>query len=316
MPLPSVRACLVAAVTASAHALAASPAQATFIAAGQDPVGDTTGGHPARDLLGVSLAYDKRTGALRGGVKLAAAPFEGAAANLTLFAGRRSATGSGCNAYPAIGFGTQTDLRGVRWVRFAAAGAAPQDGAATKTYDGPIEEYEARAATLRGARPECVIAQLSDPATGAVHDVAGPYAVRALPELELALGTLPTMRPNRTRTVRVALRNPGDAATGRLRLSIGGARGMSIRAARTVPSIAAGSRRTVAIRVTLSRRARSLTDLRVTARNADGLQARDEGRLVLVKNGGSGGSGGGGKGGSKLCYRYTWTPPYSALRPC
>lgn len=122
---------------------AASTASANFVAAGEDPAGDSVDPSPGRDIIGVALTYDRRTGHLRGGVRLRGEPTGEAPANLTLFAGRRTATG--CDGYPAIGFATQTDLRGADWVRFGAPGVpAAGTGRATKTYEGSAESTKRR----------------------------------------------------------------------------------------------------------------------------------------------------------------------------
>ena len=321
MPSSHRRARTAVALLAAALGLAAVPssASATQLVVGEDPAGDAADPHPGRDLVGVALTYDRRTGHLRAGVRLAGTPSDDAPANLTVFAGHRTATG--CNRFPAIGFATQTDLRTAQWVRLDGADAAPTTGWADKRYEDAAEEYEVTDRALAGERPDCVVAQLNEPGnTAVVYDVAGPFDLRGLPELEAKLGRLPaTMAPGRTRTVRLTLRNPGDASTGRVRLSASRARGMTVRMPRSVPALRAGAKRTVPIRVTLSRRARSTTPLRVTATAASGLRARDEGSLSLRRAapGGGGGGGGGDSGsGSGLCYRYTWYPPFSELVPC
>lgn len=299
-----------------AAAAAAAPASANFVAGGGDPAGDATDPSPGRDIVAVGFAYDRRTGHVRGGVRLNGDP-AGSPSNLTLFAGHRTATG--CNGFPAVGFGTQTDLRRAAWVRLDAPGAPAAQGTATKLYDVAIEEYEATAAALAGRRPDCVIAQLGEPGNpGVVHDVAGPFPLRGLPEIEAKLGTVPaSFTAGRSRTVRVTLRNPGDAPTGRVRVAIAGARGLTVKAPRRLPSIAAGARRTVPLTVTLGRRARTLTTLKVTATAADGVRASIEDRLYLRQRRGSAGGGSGSAGGAtKLCNKYTWLPPYSTLVPC
>ncbi|MGE4428168.1 MAG: CARDB domain-containing protein [Solirubrobacteraceae bacterium] len=299
--------------------LALAPsAHANFVADGQDPAGDAADGNPGRDIVGVGFAYDRRTGHLKGGVRLAAEPTAGAPANLTLFAGHR--TGTGCNGFPAIGFGTQTDLRNADWVRLDGPGRERQTGAANKTYDGAIEEYEATTSTVKGQRPDCVIAQLNDPANPTiVYDTAGPYELRGLPELTAGLSRVPSvMRPGRTRTVRLTVRNRGDGSSGRVRLKVKKARGLKVRMSRSVKAIRAGKRRTVSLRVTLSSRARTTTKLSITATGKGGVRAGDERSLYLRrKKPSSGGSSGGGNSrGPSLCFRYHWLPPYSQLVPC
>lgn len=294
----------------------AAPASANFLATGQDQAGDAADGNPARDIVAVGLSYDRRTGHLKGGVRLAGEPDGDSAANLTIFAGRRTA--AGCTAYPAIGFATQTDLRGASWVRLNGTGPSQVlSGGATKTYDGVAEEYETTQKALAGARPNCVIAQLNDPGDdGVVYDVAGPFPLRPLPELEATLAKLPPrMAPNRTRTIRVTLRNPGDATTGRIRLGVAGARGLTVKAPKSLPALRPGAKRVVPLRVTLSAGARTSTALKVTAIAARGPRALDQGNLYLKRPPRAGG-GGGAAPGPQLCFRYTWLPPYSELRPC
>src|SRR5688572_8039211 len=170
MMLPYAR-MLIALLTLTIGLGLTSSASANFVALGIDPADDSADPSPGRDIVKVGLSYDRRTGHLKGGVMLRGAPTGAAPANLTLFAGRRTATG--CNGYPAIGFGTQTDMRGADWVLLRSAAAQPISGRATKTYDGAAEEYEATAAQLRGKRPNCVIAQLNEPGNSAgVYDVS------------------------------------------------------------------------------------------------------------------------------------------------
>ncbi len=256
-------------------------ASANFVATGQDPAGDSADASPARDIVRVGLAYDRRTGNLKGGVRLAGSPSSDTAANLTVFAGRT--TSGGCTGYPAIGFGTQTDLTGADWVLLHDSASPPVRGDAEKVYDEVAEEYEATEDALRGKRPNCVIARLNQPADpGNVFDIAGPVKLRGLPELEARFGNVPAIfYKGRTRKIR---------------------------------TIRPGSKRKVTLRITLSRRAQKLTDLKLTAKTRSGIRAQVEERLYLTQSSGSGG--GGGSGGTNLCYEYHWLPPYSKLVIC
>lgn len=296
-----------------------SSASANFVATGTDPAGDSTDPHPGRDIVRVGLTYDRRTGNMQGGVMLRGEPSSEAPANLTIFAGRRTATG--CNGYPAIGFATQTDMRGADWVLLRSPTARPITGQATKTYEGRAEDYEATDWQLRGMRPNCVIAQLNEPGNSAVvYDVSGPHAVRGLPELEIKMGNVPTsVRPNRPQRIRVVVRNVGDGPSGRLRLAAGKARGLKVQMQRHLASIRPGARRAFNLRVTLNRRARSTTPLKLTAVGPQRLRAVAEEDLYLSRPRTPSRGGGGGGGDSsppKLCFRYTWLPPFSQLVPC
>lgn len=321
MPPSSFRPLVAVPLGLLALAAAAPAAQANFVGLGQDPAGDAADPHPGRDIVSVGTAYDRRTGHLRGGVRLRGEPGQEAPANLTLFAGNRTPTG--CNAFPAIGFGTQTNLTGADWVRLDRAGGAPAArGSAKKLYDVATEEYEATTKDLAGRRPDCVIAQLNEPGNPAnVYDVAGPFALKGLPELEVRLGKAPAIfRSGKPRTIRATVRNVGDGPTGRVRLAVPGAKGLKVAMPKRLNSIRPGARRTVSLRVTLSSRSESFTTLRLRATGADGVRAEADDRLYRSsRTGGSSGGGGGagsGNGGSKLCYRYHWLPPYSKLEPC
>lgn len=308
-------AALVPVLLAGLLATAAAPAQANFVGTGQDPAGDAAGPHPGLDVVGVGLTYDRRTGALRGGVRFAAPLSNDVPANLQLIAGRRTATG--CNGYPAVGFVTQTDQTGVNWLRATAAGPPRWTGRAVKLYEATTEDYEAIADELEGVRPDCVVATLTAPDdVGVVYDVAGPFRLRGLPELELAFGRVETvMRAGRPQRIRVTLHNAGDGSTGRLRLAVAGARGLTARLPRSIPALRPGARRTVTLDATLSSRARQFTTLRVTATGADRLRATIEDDVYLGSAPRDGSGGGGGED-ARLCYGYTWTPPYAELRPC
>ena len=298
-----------------------SSASANFVATGKDAARDATDADPGRDIVRVGFSYDRRTGEMRGGVRLRGAPNPAAPANLTVFAGRRTATG--CNGYPAIGFATQTDMDSASWVILRSPDGMADTGYAEKTIGGAAEDYQATAWSLRGFRPNCVIASLNEPGTADnVYDVAGPYVLRGLAELEVKINRVPpTLRPDRPRRLRAVLRNVGDGPTGRVRLAVRGVRGLKARLPRAVKNIRPGTRRVVTLRVTLNRRARNITPLRLTARARNGVRAVVNEKLPRYRapgrgGGGGGGTGGGGEGGSQLCFRYTWLPPYSELVPC
>jgi hypothetical protein len=298
-------------------ALAAPPASASYVAAGSDPANDAATPHGGHDIVGVVMVHDPRTGTLRAQVRLRGAPADEVPANLTVFAGHRTPTG--CSGYPAIGFGTLDVARGADWVRLDAAGAPPRHGDASKQGGGEtVQEFESTEGAFRNQRPNCVVATTADPENvQSVYDQAGPFALRATAGLTAEIGKAPTMRPGRTRTIRVVLRNPGHAKTGRIRLSVPGARGMRVSHPRRLGSIAGGKRRTVALRVTLSSRAKPTTKLRVKVTAPRKLSAAAETSLRLIRpSSGAGGGGNGSGDGPKLCYRYTWYPPYGELQIC
>jgi len=286
----------------AAGLLAAPAADANFIAAGPDGRGDGADASPGRDIAVVALSYDRRRGLLRGGVALRGEPTDASRAFVSLFAGRR--TSGGCDGYPAIGLSSFTTDALARWTRFDAAGPPAASGDAPKQRPGgELQKFEVAARALAGRALDCVTAVVTDPADPrTVYDSAGPFAFEPRPELAARLGRAPSaLRPGRTGTVRLTVRNPGDAATGRIRVAVGRARGLTARAPRAVASLRPGQRRTVAIRVGLSRRAKASTPLRVTA-TAGRLRVRAATTLSLRKP--PRGGGGGGGDGSSVCASY------------
>lgn len=292
--------------------------QASYVGSGSDPASDVTTSSPGHDIIGVAAALDPRTGQMRAQIRLRGEPSADAPADINVFAGRRTATG--CNGFPAVGFSTLDTVRGAKAVRLPSATAQPtvrsiaKDGAMTA-----VQELDATLDAFKGiASPNCVIARSAQwDDVSVVHDVAGPFSLKGVPGLIAELGKVPSsIKPGQTRTIRLVLRNPGHAKTGRIRLSVGKARGLSVRYPRTVASLAGGKRKTVALRVTLSSGAKTTTKLRVKATAPQKLTASADTRLYLTKPSSDSSGGGGGGNKPKLCYRYTWYPPYGELRPC
>jgi hypothetical protein len=285
--------------------LASAPvAAANFVATAEDPAADSTDPSPGRDLTAIGLSYD-RSGALFGTVRLRGEPTEETPALVTLFAGTRTA--SGCNGTPAAGFGSDSTDFGARWLRLDdPTGNGPRGDAAKVGTFSAVQEFEATEDQLAGQKLDCVIAMLSEPGNAAnVYDTAGPLDLVAQPALALKIGGVPRkFASGRPRRIKLVLTNAGDAPTGSIRLKLSRARGLAVKAKRTVKSIPPGGRRTVTATVTLGARARTITDLKVSA-SAGRLKVRAETELVLRKPGG--GNGGGGGGG--VCTR--WIPDLS-----
>jgi hypothetical protein len=301
-------------ILAAAVLAPAATAQATFVVSAEDPAGDSADSNPARDLVRIAFEYNRRTGAIKGGSLLAGQPVRETGADLSIFAGT---TEDGvCGGFPAIGFSTATHLTGVNWVKLSGPGTAEDSGTANKVYEGAAEDYEAFPRELAGQRPDCVSAQLSEPGNpSVVYDTAGPFRLTALPELEATFGDVPFLNAGgKGKSFRIVLRNVGDAGSGRVKLRLDPQRGLKIKLPKAVKSLKAGERRRIRVTISASKRAKSSTPLYFTATGRDGIRAVDD-DYVLVTSGSSGGSKGGG-GKTKLCNRYTWTPPYSRLVPC
>jgi hypothetical protein len=291
----------------AALALAAG-ASASFVGQATDPSGDSADPNPGRDIVGAGLAYDPRTGGLFGTVRLRGEPGD-APGLLTLFAGMRTPTG--CNGYPAAGFGSMTDELGAAWLRLDdSSGTATARGDADKDgFRSALQEFEATDRQLAGRRPNCAVATLTEPGNAAVvYDTVGPIALVGQPVLALRIGRVPDRIPEgKTRKIKLTVSNTGNAPTRRVRLKVARAKGLkAIVKPRVLKRIAAGRKRTVSVSVTLGTRASLTTDLKVSAR-AGKLVARDEDTLSVRrkdKPSSDGGGGGGGYDGPKTCVRF------------
>jgi hypothetical protein len=289
--------------------LTAPLAQANFLGAAKDPAGDAADPSPARDIVAAAIAYDRRSGELRGGIALRGAPASETSSFIGLFAGVRTA--KGCNGYPAIGFGSYSDEWGASWARLEGPGPPSRSGEADKTgYLDPVQEFEISTRALAGRKVDCVVATLTEPGNATVvYDGIGPIPLRALPALEATLGEVSEpLRPGQQRRIKLTLRNPGDALTGRVKISFKRARGLQVQAPRKLAPIRPGKRRTVTIKVTLNKRASNPTTLSAVIA-AGKLSARVEESLYF-RSPPSGGNGDGGEGSSpQLCNR--WLPDLS-----
>jgi hypothetical protein len=298
---------LLAVVAAVAATLAlASTAQANFVATASDPAGDSTDPSPGRDIVGAGLAYDPRSGALAGGVALRGEPGD-APALIALYAGTQTATG--CDGYPTAGFGSFSDEFGASWLRLDdAAGAGPRGDADKDGYRSEVQEFRVTDRQLAGRRLSCVMASLTEPGNAAnVYDSVGPIALVGQPVLSLRIRGVPKRIPEgQSRTVKLVVANTGNARTRKVRLKIGRARGLKTTVKkRALKPIVPGRRRTVKVKVTLGARARTATDLKVTA-TAGKLVARAEETLYIRrKQSKPSPGGGGGQGGPQLCNRYS-----------
>ncbi len=296
---------------------AVAPAQAAYAGTGSDPAGDATDGNPAHDIVGFGASYGPADGTLVGLVRLAgSAAAASNDARVHVMAGHR--TPGGCVGYPAVGFRAYltVDSGSARWLRFAVPlDPRPEDGFARRedTDGRRTLRFEITDKRIAKLRIDCAMAWTTDDKAPDVPlDMTAPVGLRAQPELVTELGRLPaSQRVGQRRTVRVVLRNPGHKSTGRIRLSVANARGLSVQHPRTVASLKPGARRTVTLTTSLTRRAKPTTRLRVTATAGD-LRARVDGQLRRGSESSRGGSGSGGSGTNpppRLCNR--WMPDIS-----
>lgn len=285
----------------------AATAQANYIGSVKDPAGDVTDGNPARDIVGMGMSYDRRTGDVFGVVELRADPQDETRSLLTLFAGIRTPTG--CDGYPAVGFASDTDAFIADWLRLdRPTGPAALKGTALKRGTGTrTQRFETSEKQLGGRPLNCIIATLSEPGNPSnTYDTTGPVALTPQPALALRMGAVPkVMLPNRPRRIRLTVSNPGDAATGPVRIRFARARGLRTSPASfSLKSIPARGRRTATVRVRLTSGAKPTTAFKVTVK-AGRLTVRDDEDLYLRRpRKKPSGGGGGGDRTPRLCNRY------------
>lgn len=302
MPSALARALLAAAVVL----LVAAPAHASLIGEAADPAGDSASPDPGHDLLNVGLGYDRREGRVTAAFRLRGEPTTDAF--VAIIAATRDAAGS-CTG-GAIGVATRTTERGGTWHRFANPAQALARGEVSKVgVHRAVQQVEVDDRGAAGVRPDCLIAELADPANAAnVYDRVGPIALVAHPSLALELDGLPdTVRSGRSHRLRVTVSNPGDAPTANVRVRLPQVKGVRFarREVRLKP-IAAGGKRSAHVRVRFSPTASTRTE--VEARVTAGKLRVDGARRVFVRKPTSpkrrGGSGGGGAGTPSTCVRF------------
>ncbi len=274
----------------------AAPAHATFIADAPDPAGDAASPDPGHDLLAIGLGYDRASGQLAGAVALRGDP--DMPGFVALVAATRTSTG--CDEGPAIGFGSALDDFDAIWLRQDSGTVVTAHGEADKQGAGrAIQRFEVTDEKLARLRPDCVTVSMVDPANPqTVYDTAGPVELVPKPGLAIRLRGVPEkVRSGRAYRLKVAVSNPGDAPTGKIRLRLSRAKGLKApRRAVTVKSVRPGKKKTATFTVTLSRRARFATDLKMSAK-AGRLRATAE-KQVYVQTPRRKGSGGGGNTGT------------------
>ncbi|MGX6450224.1 hypothetical protein ACVU7I_19460, partial [Patulibacter sp. S7RM1-6] len=189
--------------------------------------GDAADAAPSRDLVAAGVGYDPGAGTLVAAVRLRGHLFGPTRSFLSVVAATPSA--SGCGG-AALGLGAATDDSSAQWHRFADPTTVVARGTAQHRGDGlDVQRLEVTDRALRGMAPGCAFVTLSsteDPAV--VYDALGPFRLKAYAGLRVALGSLPTsVRPGRRYALRIAVSNPGSAPTGRVRVRVGRARGLT-----------------------------------------------------------------------------------------
>lgn len=301
-----MRKCLVAMMLVLAGGFLLAPnAGAAFIAETTDPAGDSTSSHPGRDLRGAGIGFDQKTGFMVAVIALHGSPSDDGGSFLTIYAGMRTA--SGCNGYPAGGFGAMTDGWDAIWVRHNAPGQTQHGEADKSGYRSNVQRFEVETRKLAGRKWNCLTATLTDPENPEiVYDQIGTVAFRGLPSLRMNIQKVRRAVPvNRTRRIKVVVANPGDAPLRGASVRFAGDRGLKVwPRKRRLGVIRPGKRRAVFVRVKPRMAAGTSADLKVTVK-AGKLVARST-RTFKVKQPRRKPSGGGGGsfGGSGVCVQY------------
>lgn len=285
---------MTAAAAIAGLVLAAPAAPANFTATAEDPAGDASDASPGRDITAFGMDYDRRTGALKGIIRLRGAPGEEGRSLITLAVGMRTATG--CDGYPAGILGSDSDEFGASWLRVDAPGPATESGDADKRgFDDAVQTFSAETAALAGQPYQCAVALLSEPGNAAnVYDTAGPVDLVGQPALSVRVKVPKRFTPGRANRMTVRVSNPGDGPATGVRLRLSRERGLSATPRRrSLPTLAPGARRTIRVKLRLSARARDVTDLGVQVRERR-LVARGTVPLRLRRPSPGGGGGGGG----------------------
>ena len=271
----------------------ATPAQATVRqGTATDPAGDQAGGGAGSDIVSVGAQADDAGETVAIGVGLSAAPGSSYVfglvgtrngnscdARFVLFGGRPSTgeayyvrDGASSQASPA-----RMDVEG-RIVTLGATDAAqlavPFDcAAALVSADANARDVLDDAdlvALVADAPPAATPAPTPTPTPAPPTTTAhvAPVAVPKAAKLSASLGGAPAIiRRNRTLTLRLVLADDGSKATSAITVSVAQARGLSVARSRVkVARLKPAEKRTVKLRVRLTRRARVTTPVRVTVR--------------------------------------------------
>ena len=288
----------------------AATARAEFIATATDPSGDAADPSPGRDITSVGLAYDRKAGSLSGFVRLAGSPEEFPSL-ITLFASVRTATG--CDGYPAGGFGSYSGEFGASWLQLdSATGPPAARGEADKRgFDSEVQTFEASDAALGGRPWDCVVATISEPGNAAVvYDTTGPVELVGQPGLSVRVRAPDRFKRNRKEALKITVSNPGDGPAEAVRVRLGRARGLRLSpSSRTLGTLTAGQRETYRVKARFDDRARRLTEVKLRA-SSGRLVAKGtlELQVRTPERPSGGGRGGGGSDIPKVCSRYSPDP--------
>ena len=279
----------------------ATPAQATIrTGSGPDRVGDSSG--PAGTDLVQTAAHADDAGRVVLGAQLQAAPASGAwvlglvgtsgpsgcGAPYALFTGsvsagvavfQRETATSASDLKPAtlsvegnVVALAATDATLAVPFDCALAAISP-DGTVGNLYDesdAPIAlAPEAAPVPTPTPTPAATPAPVTipQPVPAPTTATAPPVPVSKQAKLTVSLSGAPTtIRRNRTLTLKLNVTNDGSKRSSKVKISVGKARGLSVRRVATLSALKPAQKRTIKLRVKLTARAKASTNLKVTAR--------------------------------------------------
>lgn len=299
----AVRQGLLAAIVAFATITA--PAEATIRkGAGSDRAGDTNGGTNGHDIVAFAGQADD-TGRSAIAVKLAAAP----AANGYVIGVLGTTAGTSCTA-PFVIFNGHVGTRQAVYGRDTAT-AASDFKPANMNIDGDTVTLFADDAAQLGLPFDCAIAAVSkDGGTQNLYDetdtlaalaadpppaatptptpaapvvtpvpapttaTAPPVAVPKTAKLTVSLSGAPTtIKRNKTMRLKLKIANDGSKQSSKVTVSVGKARGLSVSKVKSLPALKPAQKRTVTMKVQLTKQAKTSTALKVTVKSGKLKQA-------------------------------------------
>lgn len=296
------------AATLLAGAALAPSAGANFAGSASDPAGDATDPGSGRDLQSAGFGYDRRTGTVSVTLALTNRPLLSEdGVGLRVFLAKRSPTG--CDQTPGVAAAGQTQSSDLLdWLLQTGPASAPPAGTGTarnlNSFDA-VQRFSFSGTALKARGFDCAVARtvaLEDPTR--IIDEVGPIALKALPELRMAITGVPkTIARGSRRTITVKLTNPGDAAATGAKVKVARAAGLKAVASTAFGTIAPG--RTVTRRIAVTATGtRPTVDLKLTAATGSLSVARSYTLGVYKKGSRRGGSGGGSAGAQMLCNQF------------
>lgn len=148
-----------------------------------------------------------------------------------------------------------------------ALAATAQDPAGNTEYDATDAAIPLAADAPPAPTPTPTPAATVAPAPPTTTATTPPVAVSKTAKLSVSLeGTPSTIRRNRTMTLRLQVANDGSKSSPKVKIAIARARGLTVGKVKTLPALKPAQKRTVKLKVKLTKRAKAATTLKATVR--------------------------------------------------